>query len=143
MIILSIMTAIAFSHKDFKDSSVANSFFKKARIGLVAATFRDVLANNINDAYDDLKEFSNPFHNKGFTVKGDRVVKGSFHEENLVGEADQKATLHDKIVIYPNSLGSSEMTEEINSGANIFGTALGQNGNGLFESNTQGRFGRN
>jgi len=110
MVILSIMTAIAFSYKDFADSAGANSFFRKADVKFLANKFGNVITDNFLETMDDMKEFAGGYRSKSFTVNvvaGSEIQKSSFNStETNSEESAQKAILFEQISIIPNSLGN-------------------------------------
>jgi hypothetical protein len=119
MVILSLVTAIAFSHKDFKDTVSANTFFKQAGAALIAKRFmKDIIADNFITTMGDMAEFgAGALPTKSFSVKQtEQLAKASFSSDGDMGELDengnrretiqeQKAKLFDKITIMPDSLG--------------------------------------
>jgi len=61
MVILSIMTTIAFSYQDFRESERVGPYFKRDGIkDLTKKLVNEVLKENVVEAFEDLKELKEP-----------------------------------------------------------------------------------
>ena len=108
------MTAIAFSHKDFKDSHHPNGFFKKARS--FVSNLKHVLGDNVHDGYDNMKEFLAPFRQQKLSLqKQNSITIVESFQEDTHGEHEQKSNLYERIIIRHDSLLSTDVSDESNS----------------------------
>jgi len=134
MVVLSSLTAFAFSYKDFKQAETANSFFKKASVGFLATRLvQDVISSELMTTVDDLKLLAEPFRRESFAFKKDEALKTSFHSTEAE-ENEQKSVLFDKIVVIPDSLGNKVDPNENQSSNMMFG------GNSMYQSGHGGLF---
>jgi len=61
MVILAIMTTMAFSYQDFRESERVGPYFKRDGIkDLTKKLVQDVLVENVVEAFEDLKELKEP-----------------------------------------------------------------------------------
>lgn len=106
MVILSIMTAIAFSYKDFKEIQKKNWLLEDHGITTLARKLmNDVITDNIVTTFEDLKELHNPLRDSFVAYKPSEVKKYTKSDEELSPnpeDYDFQAKVHEKPRVIPD-----------------------------------------
>ena len=77
MVILSIMTTVAFSYQDFKESERVGPYFKRDGLkDLTKKLVNEVLVENVVEAFEDLKELKEPLKDPFKKFKDAEIEEG-------------------------------------------------------------------
>lgn len=123
MVILSAVTAFAFSYKDFRETQKQNWLLEKQGMrDLAKKLVNDVITDNFVTALEDLKDLKNPLTDpfrsyKPSEVKTDCVSVGIIEDSGESGSSlnnikDFNAVVHERPFIIPEFM---KKTEGVNS----------------------------
>jgi len=123
MVILSIVTTVAFSYQDFREAErIGPSFLKKDGIKhLTEKLLQNVIVENVSEAFQDLKELKEPLKDPFKSYRDANIERGEImtiaakQEKGLITEEIHKQvriTVHEMPLIVPNFINKHEETKD-------------------------------
>jgi len=115
MVILSIMTTIAFSYKDFKETQKKDCLLEKNGVlTLSRRLMKNVIPENVVGTFLDLKDLGSPIKKpfkpyKPSLVKTDTLSSAKTQDPNASISVDDEIQVHEKPVVILEFYGCQEL----------------------------------